>query len=83
MSDDPGLVVDGVSVRFVPTGSEAMRVLADDVDIGSLEPAGDGSGYLARRAGGEPLTRASQWGGEVSLRFGSKALAARALLELR
>lgn len=80
---DADLVVDGTAVRFVPSDDDRLRVLADEADIGSIEPAPDGPGYVARGSDGEALTRASQWGGSVSARFGSKELVVRALLALR
>ena len=83
MNDDAAIVVDGTSVRFVSSAGGALRVLADERDVGSLDPVADGDGYTAQGADGEPLTRPSQWGGRVTARFGSKELAVRALLSIR
>ena len=82
MSEGGGLVVDGTPVRFVRVDKDGLRVLAGEVELGSLEAARGRPGYFARRSSGELLTRPSPWGGEVSARFGTKELAVRALLEL-
>jgi hypothetical protein len=80
MSELDALVIDGTTVRFVPAAGGRLRVVAGDAGIGSIEPVADDSGYVARGRDDEPVTRASQWGGRVTARFGSKELAVRALL---
>lgn len=82
------LVIDGSRVRFVRSGDDSWRVIASGgedvlVDIGSLERVSDGSGFVARRLDGRALTIASRWGGAVTARYGSRELAARALLDAR
>lgn len=81
MNDRAELVVDGITVRFLPADGGRERVLVEGSDIGSIETVEDGSGYVARGSDGEPVTRASQWGGRVTARFGTIELAVRALLE--
>lgn len=82
MSRDDELVIGDTSVRFVAGENDAWRVIVGGSDVGSLDPDPDGGGYTARGADGAPLTRASQWGGRVTARFGSKELAVRALLSV-
>ena len=80
-------VVDGAPVRFVRSGEGSWSVFSlragsdEAVPIGSLELAEDGAGFVARRREGGVLTRPSPWGGPVTARFGSRDLAARALLD--
>ena len=81
MSDGEHLVVEGTEVLVVRTGN-SLRVVCGDEPIGSLELAGDGTSFVARRPSGNAVTRPSAWGGAVTAQFGSRELAVRALLNL-
>lgn len=87
---DEEISVEGVQVRFVRSDDGTWGVFTvapreqastdRGIRAGSLELLDNGSGFLARRPDGSALMRPSPWGGEVSARFSSRELAARALL---
>jgi hypothetical protein len=76
------LIVDGRPVRFLPESGNGWAVVtgADERLVGRLTLVEGGSGFIAFRADGSALTKPSRWGGAVTARFGSRELAARALL---
>lgn len=81
---DEALVVDGVSVRFLPETEDTWSVVGDDGEmLGRLVLTQDRSRFVAYRADGDAVTKASRWGGRVTARFGTRELATRALLTPR
>jgi hypothetical protein len=81
--DDEELVVDGHSVRFLPESDGTWLVLTGENQrsVGRLVLAENGTRFIAYRPDGRALTKPSRWGGTVTARFGSRELAARALLQ--
>lgn len=75
------IAIDGVDVTFEPLGDGRVRVVADGREVGTLELVRDSTEFVARHPNGEPLRRWSSFGGEVTARFGSREVAARALLK--
>lgn len=73
--------VDGIEVRFEPTGEGRFAVTAGGRLLGHVSLVSGGSGFHAHRASGEAIERPSPWGGRVTARFASRELAARVLLE--
>ena len=80
-ADRDSIVIDGVEVSFEPVSEGVSRVLAGEREIGRLELADDSSEMLAFRPGGEPIRTHSKWGGSIPARFGSREVAARALMK--
>lgn len=84
MNDESGLDtldVDGVEVAFVPLEGTGFRLMAKGREIGRVELVRGSTEIVAYRPDGEPLRSPSRWGGAVATRFGSRSLAARALLK--
>jgi hypothetical protein len=79
--DLESVVVDGVEVAFAPLEGGAFRLTVQGRDVGSVELVRGSTQLVAYRPDGEPLRTPSPWGGAVTTRFGSRALAARALLK--
>lgn len=75
------IAVDGIEVSFVSDEAGAFRVVAGGREIGRVELIRDSTELVAYRPDGEPLRTRSPWGGSVTTRFSSRALAARALLK--
>ena len=74
--------IDGREVEFTELGDGHLKVQADGVDIGELAPV-EARAFHAIDWAGERLTQPSPWGGAISTKFGTRELAARALLERR
>jgi hypothetical protein len=82
LNDEPDtLDVDGVEVAFVPMEGGVFRLMAEGREIGRVELARGSTELVAYRPDGEPLRSPNVWGGAVTTRFGSRSLAARALLK--
>jgi hypothetical protein len=82
MSEDPEPIdVDGVAVCFLPLDGNGFRVVAEGREVGRVELVRGSTELVAFRPDGEPLRAPSPWGGPVTARFGSRSVAARALLK--
>jgi hypothetical protein len=75
------MVVDGVEISFESLAGGGFRVVASGRDVGRLELVRESTELVAFRPGGEPLQTWSHFGGFVTMRFGSREVAARALLK--
>jgi hypothetical protein len=73
--------IDGVEVSFVALEGGVFSLVARGREIGMVELVRDSTELVAFRPDGEPLRMPSRWGGSVTARFGSRSLAARALLK--
>lgn len=74
------IVIDGLEVAFEPIGDGRFRLLAGEREIGRVELVRDSTELVAFRPDGTPIRRASAFGGDVTARFSSREVAARALL---
>jgi hypothetical protein len=75
------LVVDGIEISFESLTGGGFRVIAGGRDVGRLELVGESTELVAFRPGGEPLSTWNRFGGFMTTRFGSREVAARALLK--
>lgn len=74
--------IDGVEVTFEPLGEGRFRVVAGGREVGTVELVSDATELVAYRPDREPLRRWSSFGGEITARFSSREVAARALLKV-